>query len=115
MMYSYSSRTEYRQIVRDLIIDAFAGLEAERIFNPDCDPELAEEDEYNAFDLLKEIPLRGCQGGGDDAYIAKLDRLRREARRLIRQHWGDVVIVADALLDKKTLTYDDVSGLLTSG
>ena len=112
--YSYSSRTEYKQVVTNLIIGAFAGLEAERNFDPDCDPELAEEDEHNAFNLLREIPPRRNGYIGDDAYIAKLDKLRQEARRLIRRHWGDVVIVADALLIQKTLTYDDVSKMLTS-
>lgn len=110
--YVYRTKTDRKTAVRDMIVSVYAGPEAERIFDPGCNPLSWMQDEIDAFAMLGEIPPRGCTYVGDDAYFAKLERLRRDARRLVHTHWADVVTIANALLERETLTGRDIEGLI---
>lgn len=108
--YEYRGIRERKKIVRECIIVSYAGLQAEKIFNPKAEEWRSGEDKDSAFNLSREFCVlpKGCSCVGDEAHIEFLGKLQREARHLIRQHWSFVSTVAEALLNAKTLTGDQV-------
>jgi hypothetical protein len=99
---------ERRQVARGMILCCYAGFEAEQIAYPHADAGFASQDYENAFDLSREYGVlpRSCAMIGDDAHDAYLERLKGEARRLMRTHWLAVDAFAGLLLKKTTVTYD---------
>jgi hypothetical protein len=75
-----------RRVARQMMIAAYAGLEAERLVNPKADPVVAEGDEKNAFWLSREFSVfpRSVSYLADETHVTYLENLKREARRLIR-------------------------------
>ena len=101
---SGGSRREQRQIARANIIGCYAGMEAEWIFDPNA-RDSGGGDNQTAFWLSRTYCVlpRYCQYVGDEQHLDYLDRLRREARRLVRRHWQAVEEVAASLLKNKRL------------
>lgn len=92
----------------------YAGFEAERCFNPDADGTFSGWDCDQAWDLPREfeLPIRGCSHIGDEAYQRYLERLRKQSRSLVRKHWGLIRILAQELLESKTMTGKEVEDLI---
>ncbi len=101
MMYEPRHR---KTLVREHIIVCYAGGEAQRRITPSVEPWHVEDDEAQAFDLLRECPPRGVSYVGDDAYCARLEQLRSEARRLVGRLWPEIERIAAALLERGTLS-----------
>jgi len=112
--YESSGKREQKSIARSCIIDSFAGFQAEKIYNPDADEGLSQDDENNAFWLSRTYCVfpRYMSHVGDDFHQDYLEKLRREANKLMRRHWGSVQAVADALLKYKTLNYNQVKAIV---
>jgi ATP-dependent Zn protease len=106
------SSREQRRIARDAIVAAFAGPEALRMFDSAVD-DGGEEDDAVAFELSQTYGVvpRSVREFGDDAHVAYLERLRREARRLVCQHWAAVELVAAALLAHDHLDQEQLEAL----
>ena len=112
--YEFSGTRERKKIVRECIIASYAGLQAEKIFNPQAEEWRAQHDENNAFSLSHEFLVlpRQCSHIGDEAHLEFLAKLQLEARKLIRRHWSSVSAVARALLETKTLNHDQVKEII---
>ena len=92
--------------MRSHIVALYAGFVAERKFSLDADKRLSEEDDAMAFNLSREyevMPRRQC-AVGDEIHEAYLDRLRTEARSLVRTNWRWVGVLAQALQDAEVLS-----------
>jgi len=109
LRYEGGSRREQRSIARDAIISAYAGVEAQRLVET---PEVYADDadRNNAFWLSRTycVMPRNCSYVGDDSHVAYLERLRTEAKRLVRREWTKIEAVATELLAKRKLTGDRV-------
>jgi len=81
-----------REVEREKsIISGYAGFIAQRKFYPECRPAGSWCDSNQAIKLLDEMyPNR-------DDWFAARDRLCEESRRLVEQHWGATVALAQAL------------------
>jgi len=112
--YEYRGTRERKRIARKCIIASYAGLQAEKIFNPKAEEWRAQGDENNAFSLSREFLVlpRRCSIIGDEAHLEFLTKLQREAREMVRRHWPSVSAVAKALLEAKTLVHDQVVEIL---
>jgi hypothetical protein len=102
-------RRAQRQIARAHIIVAYAGHEAQLLFDPDA-PDGATRDRDDAWALMRrfEVLPRDCNYVGDDSCVRYLNRLRGDARRLVRRHWPIVEAVARELLNRRTLDTADL-------
>jgi hypothetical protein len=109
--YDVSSKRQRNSIFRDEIISLYAGAEAEKIMNPNFDATMSADDDNQAFDLLRNYPVRGCSFVGDDVYLAYLEKLRREARRVVRQLWPAIEIIAQELQRRGELNSEEVIAL----
>jgi hypothetical protein len=94
------NRRERRTVARQMMLAAYAGLEAERLVNPTADPDQSAQDDENAFWLSREFCVfpKGCSYVGDDAHLAYLESLRREARRLVARLYPEIDYIATHLL-----------------
>lgn len=95
-----------RRIISGMIITLYAGYEAELRFDPKAKKANAREDYDQAWKLPREhgcIP-RDCAYVGDEFYDAYLDRLRVQARRLVKAEWKAIEGMARAILTPKTVT-----------
>jgi hypothetical protein len=99
LMYDVSSKRERRARARGCIIVSYAGIEAERLLDPDAPQWHGDADFQNAFETSRdyEVLPRGASFVGDEIHIAYLDRLRRQARRLVTQHQATIQRLAEAL------------------
>ena len=115
LMLETSGKRDQNQVVRQYVIMLYAGFEAERCFNPDADEALFGGDFDQAWNLPREfrLPIRGCSYIGDEVYQGYLERLRKQARSLVRKHWGLIRILAQELLERKTMTGKEVEDLIT--
>jgi ATP-dependent Zn protease len=107
MLYDANVR---RRVTRESILSAYAGLEAEKLVNPDYDPDQSVSDFDLAFELLRKYPgrIRGCSYVGDDVYHARLEYYRKESAKLVRHLWPVIERVALALEERDTLTADEI-------
>lgn len=115
--YEHASRRERRATVRAAAIGCLAGLAAEHVFYGvplDLDNENAGHDVQNVLDLVYRDELRVPRASyvGDDVTWAYINRLLREAARVVRRHRTEVQRVADELLKRGRLTGDDIAILL---
>ncbi len=113
--YEPSGKRAQKRTARANILKSFAGFQAERIFNPDADKRLSQDDENNVFWLSRTYCVfpRYMNHVGDDYHQDYLEKLRREANKLLRRHWESVQAVADALLEHKKLSYDQVQAIVS--
>jgi len=102
--YEYAGARERRKCVRQTIIGLYAGLEAEKLINPHANEELSGNDETQAFDLLRDYPIPHCGYVGDDVYCAYLEKLRKEARRMVKRLRPMIASLADELLSRTEMT-----------
>ena len=114
LMLETSGKRDQNQVVRQYVIMLYAGFEAERCFNPDADGTSSGGDFEQAWDLPREfeLPIRGCSYIGDEAYQRYLERLRKQARSLVRKNWGLIRRLAQELLERKTMTGKEVENLI---
>ena len=112
--YEFSGTREKKRIARECILTAYAGFQAEKIFNPQAEEWRAQNDEGNALFLSREFLVlpRQCSHIGDEAHLEFLAKLQLEAHKLVRRHWSSVSAVARVLLETKILTHDQVEEII---
>jgi ATP-dependent Zn protease len=96
-----ATRLARRQAARDMMIGCYAGVAAQQLVDPSPAPFHGEDDSASASWLAREYGVR-----------TDPVRLRREARRLVRQLSRYIDCLATALLKRPTLTEDEVKQLL---
>jgi ATP-dependent Zn protease len=115
LMFDVTTQRERRTIARSQIIACYAGYPAELLTDPDADAALSQGDEENAFDLSRQYAVlpRSHRGYvGDDVHVGYLGRLKAKARRLVQTHQAEIAVVAAALLERTSLSGDEVKQLL---
>ncbi len=113
MGYHYTNLRERKSIARNSILNSYAGFEAEKMFNPEADPGFSAEDFEEAEDTSKTFAIlpRKCFVG-DEKHLAYLERFKIGARKLLRKSWPSVKAVAEALMEGKTLTHEEVEQII---
>ncbi len=108
--YHFRNGWEKRMIARSCILGVLAGTAAEQQYSPEATETLSHDDFNQAFELSREFAVlpRSAKCIGDDAHLAYLERLQKEAARLVRKNWRAVVAVAEALMEKKTLKAEEL-------
>lgn len=96
----------------DTIVVLFGGVEAERLLDPEIPAADLEDggakDNGVIVDLLLEL------AADEDEQEALSEYLARRTRNFLRQYWPSVQAVALALLERKTLTGQEVADLIYS-
>jgi ATP-dependent Zn protease len=113
-LYEASGRKERRTVARAAIISCYAGLEAQRLVDPNPAEHHGDGDEDEAFELSRRwgvLPGR-CDFIGDDRHQAYLDRLRTEARRLVKRQRAAVARLAAELLARRELEGAEVERIV---
>jgi ATP-dependent Zn protease len=112
--YYYVNACQRRALIRDLIIGCYAGLEAQCFVDPNPKDCHGAGDDRRAFQLSREHEVLPRRLGyiGDQYHMAFLDRLRVQARRLVRRHRDAVAALAEELLRRKEMDGAEVERLL---
>lgn len=112
--YEAANQREQRSIARALILSCYAGMHAQRLVDPDAPEEQGFDDDADAFNLSQNCAVlpRSCQTVGDEQHIAYLDRLRQEARRLVRRHRRAIGVLAQALLRRNELNAAEAKAIV---
>ena len=106
------SRRARQTAARQLILVAYAGMQAQRLVDSAAQDFHGAYDDENALWLSKEYcAMRGCSWVGDPFHIAYLERLRKEAGRLVRGLRWRIDTIARTLMVHETLTGDQVRAL----
>ena len=107
--YYYDGMRDRRAMARKMAVASCAGYPAELLANPRADEALSEEDYDSVVDLIRDHGI-GPRGGfiGDDATWAWIERLKREARKLVLANRQKVERVALLLLERETISMQDV-------
>lgn len=114
--YESSSRRDRRSIARAAIVGSYAGMHAQRLVDPGAPDFHGEGDEADAFELSRmfEVFPRKIGWVGDEQHLAFLDRLRVEARRLVRKHRHAIDKLAELLLQRQELERAEAVQLIES-
>ena len=112
--FSTSGKREKRKTVEAFIRASYAGYEAECLYDPAAEEFRSEGDFSQAWSLPRDhgIAPRGCAYIGDDVYERYLQRLRKEAKRLVRKHWNLIVAIAQELLETKEVSDEQARKVL---
>lgn len=110
----YGDPRQRKVDARGHIVTSFAGMEAQRLVNPDADDAAGSDDRHVAFTLSVDHAVlpRGCRVVGDDNHHAYLRKLEREAHKAVKAYRPMIERVAKVLLQKRRLTGDDVRGMV---
>jgi hypothetical protein len=110
LYYANEGRKVLKQVARQMIVCLYAGIIAERIYDPEAPDFHAEHDEVEARALPRDYELRipGCSFVGDDAYDRFLERQRGEARKLVIRFERVIVALAEELLKCGSMSGDAV-------
>jgi hypothetical protein len=118
MYYDFAgSRSQgMRKVARRLIIVCYAGLEAQRWYNPEVSDEYSQIDSDDAFELSREYSVLPRHGNAinDEDHHRYLRSLRGEAQRLVKRKWSIIEAVAAELLNRQTLYESDVKSIYAS-
>ena len=113
-----ASSRERASHVRDYAISCYAGLAAEHVFLgvaysfEEGAQHGAWDDHKTALDLVfNHVPLRRGRPGADAVFFAYVAKLQRKALALVRANRSAVDRVALALIERHTLTGDEVRAL----
>jgi ATP-dependent Zn protease len=116
--YEGTSSRERASHVRDYAISCYAGLAAEHLFLgvafsfEEGAQHGAWDDHKTALDLVfNHVPLRRGRPGADGVFFAYVAKLQRKALALVRANRSAVGRVALALIERQTLTGDEVRAL----
>ena len=103
--YYTASKTVQRQIARDIIVVCYAGLPAARLLDPKASESGARQDEIDAFNLSREFQVfpKRISCVDDDNHNAYLNKLKKEAERLVKRNQRAIGALAEELLKKKTM------------
>jgi len=108
LLYDCRNAREQKTLARQMILSAYAGLPSQRLVQPAAPDFYGDADDDNALSLSCDyhvFPRRRSVGFiGDGMHVAYLGRLKREARRLVSMLRTPIEKLAEALLDRTTLT-----------
>jgi ATP-dependent Zn protease len=112
--YECSGRRERRETGRASVVSCYAGFEAELLEYPNAREEHAADDWENAFRISRqwEVLPRNCDHVGSEAHFKYLERLRAEARRLVRRHRAAIDALAAELLRRQEMNREQVEALV---
>jgi ATP-dependent Zn protease len=113
--YRFSNARQRRAIGRAIIVACYGGIEAERFIDPGAPEYHADDDMAIALEQsrLLEVFPRYMRRVGDEWHMAYLERLRGEARRLVKRHRAAVAALAEELLCREELDGAQVEELLS--
>jgi ATP-dependent Zn protease len=101
----YPTRSSLAKLVKAMATGQYAGRAADRRRGCEEERKYAADDE-NAWELLcNYVRVRGAT---NEAYNRLVQRLRREADRLVAAHWPQVEALARVLLERKTMSGEEV-------
>lgn len=105
LLYTHHGRRVVKQVVREIVIALYAGLLAQRIYDPEAPDFHADNDEDEAWRLPREyaIHIPGCSFVGDDAYDRYLQQRRNESRKLVFRLRPVIEALAEELLKRGTM------------
>jgi len=104
----------FKQIVRKYMIGSYAGYQGEKLIDFSPDEEPSKDDYDNAKSLAHDSRLSPDSTYYDDeAYQKYFKRIKNEAAKLIQQNRGMVKKVAKKLLEKETLSGEQVAKLIS--
>jgi len=114
LRYEDVSSRERRSRARDAMTSSFAGIEAERLYDPKAPDCHAKQDEENARWISRqyEVLPPGCAYIGDEIYEEFLNWHRCEASRLVRQYSLEIRNVALALSERRSLSAEEVREII---
>lgn len=101
-----------RRLAREIIISCYAGAEAELTYSPKA-KDGGSADRQKVFELSREYGVfpRNNDYVGSQYHMEYLEKLRREARKLVKKHWPAVQIVAEELLKCEKLDQEQINTL----
>lgn len=98
-------RRGFLRETRRYVLGSMAGPLAEEEFTGSYNADGAGSDNATWHRIIGELY-------GWDRWEYHEARLKRETRRLVQQHWGDIERIACLLLERETLTYEEVAQTL---
>ncbi|HEY5911329.1 MAG TPA: hypothetical protein VJA21_12070 [Verrucomicrobiae bacterium] len=106
LFYAHHGRRVVKQSARQMVVGLYAGLIAERLYDPEAPDYHGENDEAEAWNLPREFSIRipGCAFVGDEVYDQYLERQRQEARRLVFTLRSVIEALADELLKRRSMS-----------
>ena len=108
------TKRDRRRAARECIVTIYAGPEAQRLLKTAAALCGCDGDEESAFEVSRDFGVlpRGCSFVGDDRHWALLERIRLEARQLVRSHWPTIEALAAALLVEGTLAGERIAEIV---
>jgi ATP-dependent Zn protease len=100
-----------KQLADDFCISLYAGAEAEKLILGGEDVGDGVDNE-RATHCLCALGIPGAAFVGDDAWERYEDRLHQKAATLVRAHRSKIEIVAGALLQRGTLSSEEIDALV---
>jgi hypothetical protein len=105
----------YDEILRRHLVSCYAGVKAVELYtgratDPD-DPNTDPRVEGSDWDAIVELTMT-LAGPEQSARVAMQEQAEEEARRVLRENWHAVEVVAQALLKDRSLDSDDISRIL---
>jgi hypothetical protein len=101
-----------RNLVEAFILSLFAGGESEKFFIGNSDSVGDGPDLAKIGAAMEKIRIPGAVYVGDEYWQAYTEKLRRKAANLVRQHSKTIKKVAMALLEKESLTFEQLNELV---
>ena len=102
-----------KKVARQMVIVCYAGFEAQQRLNPSASDEHSQIDVNDASSLLNDYHVYNVKKFEENNnYIYDfIDKLRDEARRLVKREWSAIEAVASRLLEKRTLSELEVKSI----
>lgn len=109
LMYDCRTARERKTLARQMILASYAGLPAQRLVDPTAAEYEGNSDDENAFWLSRTHGIfpRWLSHVGDDRHHQHLARLKRESSRLVFMLRTAIEKLAEALLERTTLTGEE--------
>ena len=107
-------KTVRRSLGRAQIVALYAGAAAVRVHDPDEPWVGREKDDKEAFELSRKYNVlpRNMAYVGDASHWEYLGKLERKAEKLVRSNWLAVEALAQALLERNTLTGEEATEIV---
>jgi ATP-dependent Zn protease len=115
LFYAHAGRRAVKQTARQMVVGLYAGIIAERLYDPEAPDIHAEKDETEAWSLPRDYAIRipGCAYVGDEVYDRYLGQRRNEARKLVIRLRRVIEALADELLRHRTMRGEAVELLVS--
>ena len=95
----------YRKLERAVMLVCYAGWAAELLHDPNTEPDGHWKDFHDAYRWSVDHAIwpRHFEHAGDERYMAYLEKLKKESKKLIQKHWPAVEAIVKKLHRRKKL------------